>query len=108
MPGSPQRRYDPDGTRLPIKLDSTSNGEFCPIPLSQRNLAANERARDEATRNARRAGLNRRDFLVSGCGAFLEVPVARAELQGSPDVAIDIGGEEADSSSYPLVARRLR
>ena len=24
---------DPDGHRLPIKLDSTSNGEFVPIPL---------------------------------------------------------------------------
>jgi hypothetical protein len=25
--------FDPDGTRLPIKLDSTSNGEFMPTPL---------------------------------------------------------------------------
>jgi hypothetical protein len=24
---------DPEGRRLPIKLDSTSNGEFVPIPL---------------------------------------------------------------------------
>ena len=27
-------RFDPAGRRLPIKLDSTSNGEFEPIPLS--------------------------------------------------------------------------
>ena len=27
-------RHDPDGTRLPIKLDATTNGEFAPIPLA--------------------------------------------------------------------------
>ena len=32
---------DPEGTRLPIKLDSTSNGEFQPIPLDAVNEAAN-------------------------------------------------------------------
>ena len=26
--------HDPDGTRLPIKLDATTNGEFAPIPLT--------------------------------------------------------------------------
>jgi hypothetical protein len=26
---------DPAGTRLPIKRDTTSNGEFVPVPLSQ-------------------------------------------------------------------------
>jgi hypothetical protein len=30
-------RIDPDGTRLPIKLDTTSNGEFVPVPLSPAN-----------------------------------------------------------------------
>ena len=24
---------DPDGSRLPIKLDGTSNGEYVPLPL---------------------------------------------------------------------------
>jgi uncharacterized protein len=62
-------RNDPHGTRLPIKLDSTSNGEFAPIPLSKRNLVANELAQGNATRNARRRGVSRRNFLVSSCGA---------------------------------------
>jgi hypothetical protein len=26
--------FDPDGTRLPIKVDSASNGEYAPRPLS--------------------------------------------------------------------------
>jgi len=32
---------DPEGKRLPIKLDATSNGEFVPVPLSSANRAAN-------------------------------------------------------------------
>ena len=60
---------DPHGTRLPIKLDTTSNGEFVPVPLAAANLAANRFAHESATRNARRLGLARRDFLVSACGA---------------------------------------
>ena len=60
---------DPNGTRLPIKLDSTSNGEFAPIPLSVTNRAANRLAHEAATRNARRLALTRRRFLLSACGA---------------------------------------
>src|SRR5438105_205573 len=60
---------DPHGTRLPIKIDSTSNGEFAPVPLSQRNLLGNRLAHQVATENAKRLGLSRREFLVSACGA---------------------------------------
>jgi predicted TIM-barrel fold metal-dependent hydrolase len=60
---------DPEGTRLPIKLDSTSNGEFAPVALSAANRAANRLAHEAATRNAKRLGLGRRAFLVSACGA---------------------------------------
>ena len=62
-------RIDPEGTRLPIKLDTTSNGEFAPVPLSPANRAANRLAHEAATRNAKRLGLGRREFLVSACGA---------------------------------------
>lgn len=61
--------HDPDGTRLPIKIDTTSNGEFVPVPLSPANRLGNRTALDSATTNARRVGRNRRDFLISGCGA---------------------------------------
>jgi len=60
---------DPEGQRLPIKLDSTSNGEFEPVPLSRSNRLANKLAQEAATRNARHLGLGRRDFLLSACGA---------------------------------------
>ena len=62
-------QHDPDGERLPIKLDSTSNGEFVPIPLTARQREANRLARRQAAENAKRAGMGRRAFLVSACGA---------------------------------------
>ncbi|HEY3153664.1 MAG TPA: amidohydrolase, partial [Candidatus Binatia bacterium] len=60
---------DPEGERLPIKLDTTSNGEFAPVLLSPANHAGNRLAHATATENAKRLGVNRRDFLVSACGA---------------------------------------
>src|SRR5258708_17105599 len=64
------RRYAhaPDGTRLPVKLDTTSNGEFAPMPLGEIHRGANRMALEAATANARRLGLDRRSFLVSACG----------------------------------------
>jgi len=60
---------DPDGARLPIKVDSTSNGEFIPRPLERHSEVANQLAHEVASRNARRLGLDRRSFLTSACGA---------------------------------------
>ena len=60
---------DPLGTRLPIKLDSTSNGEFVPVPLSAANREANRLAHVAAERNAKRLDISKRSFLVSACGA---------------------------------------
>src|SRR5262245_5754460 len=64
-----KHRIDPDGLRLPIKLDSTSNGEFLPVPLSRANRHANRLAREAAGANAKRLGMGRREFLLSSCGA---------------------------------------
>jgi hypothetical protein len=60
---------DPEGQRLPIKLDSTSNGEFVPIPLDASLQRANALAHEWAQSFAKRLNRNRRSFLVSACGA---------------------------------------
>jgi uncharacterized protein len=60
---------DPQGTRLPIKVDSTTNGEIMPVPISAAAKLGNEIAHDRAGKNAKRAGLDRRSFMVSTCGA---------------------------------------
>lgn len=64
MPGT-----DPEGRRLPIKLDSTSNGEFAPVPLWPANLEANRLAHEAAAQNSKRLGYSKRKFLTSACGA---------------------------------------
>jgi predicted TIM-barrel fold metal-dependent hydrolase len=60
---------DPEGRRLPIKVDSTSNGEFLPVPLDPVQRRANRLAQERASENARRCGLDRRSFMLSACGA---------------------------------------
>src|SRR3979490_3088150 len=62
-------RIDPNGRRLPIKLDSTSNGEFAPVPLSATSRAANRLAHESASLHSSKLGISRRNFLVSACGA---------------------------------------
>ena len=59
---------DPEGQRLPVKLDAASNGEFEPIPLERVHHEANRLAAQAAGDNAKRLGLGRREFLVSACG----------------------------------------
>lgn len=62
-------RRDPEGTRLPVKLDAASNGEFAPVPLAPVHRRANGLAHEAATDAARRLGMDRRSFLVSAAGA---------------------------------------
>jgi hypothetical protein len=62
-------RHDPEGLRLPIKIDATTNGEFMPRPLSKREIQTIDLAQAEATDNARRRGLGRRSYMISSCGS---------------------------------------
>jgi hypothetical protein len=62
-------RFDPEGTRLPIKLDTTSNGEFAPRPLERHSVLANQLASEQVGINARRLGLSRRNFVTTSAGA---------------------------------------
>ena len=79
--------HDPEGTRLPIKLDTATNGEFAPMPLAAVHHHANRLALAAATENARRLGVGRRSFLVSACGVAttllgMNAAYARAGLRG--------------------------
>src|ERR1051326_2045295 len=93
-------RIDPDGKRLPIKLDSTSNGEFVPVPLSDANRAANRLAHEAASGFSTKLGMKRRQFLVSACGAastllaFNTANAAAGKTGGffdvAPEAALDL------------------
>jgi len=63
----PLRDTQPE--RLPIKLDSTSNGEFEPVPLGAAPLHARALAREAIDEAARRLGASRRGYLQSLLGA---------------------------------------
>lgn len=60
---------DPAGTRLPIKLDTTTNGEFAPVPLDAVHHEANHLALQAVAEHAKKLAVGRRGFLVSACGA---------------------------------------
>jgi predicted TIM-barrel fold metal-dependent hydrolase len=100
-------RNDPDGVRLPIKVDTTTNGEFSPRPLERHNHTANSLALTRADEIARHKNMSRRSFLTSTCGAastllafnevhaafgktgsFYELPVAAATETVVADAAM--------------------
>ncbi len=60
---------DPDGRRLPVKLDTTTNGEYAPIALALEHREAKRIAHEAAGAHAKKLGLSRRGFLVSAAGA---------------------------------------
>ncbi len=64
-----QENHDPDGLRLPIKLDTTTNGEFAPFALPRAVSESKRRAMACADSAAKRLGVSRRGFLKSLCGA---------------------------------------
>ncbi len=63
------KENDPQGRRLPIKIDTASNGEHEPIPLTSEEMAANRQAHEDADRYSKYLGKSRRQFLKSACGA---------------------------------------
>ena len=61
--------HDPQGRRLPIKVDSTSNGEHIPRPVLREEATALRLASANADMYSRRLGQSRRQFLKSACGS---------------------------------------
>lgn len=58
-----------ESLRLPIKLDSTSNGEYWPRPPDPALRAVRRAAMESAAAAARKLGMSRRAYLSSTCGA---------------------------------------
>jgi uncharacterized protein len=54
---------------LPIKLDSSTNGEYAPKPISRALRHVVDCAHADTERRARELGLSRREFVQSSCGA---------------------------------------
>ena len=92
-------------SRLPIKIDETSNGEFRPIPLSEPLAKANALAAERVTDHARKVGVARRAFLQSLCGAattlltFNQAFAARGNTGGAFRVPDEAAFETAAAES---------
>lgn len=102
-----QFKNDPDGIRLPIKIDSTSNGEYEPTPLDAVNRAGNEAAMVSADTHAKKHGLSRRAFQASAMGAasallsFNGVNAAAGRTGGRFELA-DAAATDADVAADAL------
>src|SRR6187397_2046013 len=95
---------DPEGRRLPIKLDTTTNGEFAPIPLDAVHHHARALAMERAAHNAKRTARSRRGFLVAACGSattLLASPDALRAGGGSSRSSPDGGGGAVHPTSSP-------
>jgi predicted TIM-barrel fold metal-dependent hydrolase len=83
---------DPEGMRLPIKIDTASNGEYCPRPLTKLEAYAKEVAFASATKIARKLNMRRREFLISSAGsaatllAFNSVHAAAGARGGQSEI----------------------
>lgn len=58
-----------DPSRLPVRFDPVSNGEFLPLPMSATMRRAKALALDALAENARRRGMARREFLKTAAAA---------------------------------------
>jgi predicted TIM-barrel fold metal-dependent hydrolase len=117
------RKTDPDREdALPVKLDSTSNGEYWPQPVDPAIATVNRSALEAAARNARRIGMTRREYLASCCGAatvFLglnQLGCAGGRYRVPPEAALEpaaareaLGGSELvfDVQTHQVSAERV-
>ena len=102
-----------EGPALPVKIDSTSNGEFLPVAVPDRLQAACDRAAERVSDNARRLGLPRRQFMASLCGAATtfvalnEAHAARGNAGGRfavrPEAAFEPAAAAEDLTSDGLI-----
>lgn len=94
-------RRKADQTALPIKIDTTSNGEYLPLSISRSNESGNALAQETISKNARKLSVTRRDFLRSSAAvattlsAFNEVNAVVGTHGGCFEVSADASFDDA-------------
>lgn len=103
--------FDPEGKRLPIKIDTATNAEYCPQPLTAAEREANRSAHQLTGQAAKALRKSRRAFLKTLAGsaatllAFSQVfarsgqtggyfSIAREAAYDESAAAHSIGGDE--------------
>jgi hypothetical protein len=77
--------------KSPVPTRMVSNGEFNPLPQTKRQRLFEERLKDLSEANARKLGMDRRQFLCTSCGMAATF-VALNEVFGP---VFDVGSAEA-------------
>jgi len=96
---------DPQGLRLPVKLDTACNGEFVPLPLDPLSNEINRVAKRNVGTVARHLGRTRRAYLVSSSGVasvlntMNEVFAAAGKTGGSYVLPKEAAFEDAAAES---------
>lgn len=90
-----------DDPGLPIKWHPVSNGEFVPPPATRLVREATRQSLAAIDANARRLGVNRRQFLLSACGSATMLAVLSA---CSKDEAATTGERPGGSYDIPKEA----
>jgi len=86
---------------LPIKWDAVSNGEFVAPPVTALVREATKQSLTAIDANARRLGVDRRQFLLSACGSATMLAVLAA---CSKDEAAQTGGRPGGTFDVPSEA----
>ena len=96
--------------RLPIKLDSTTNGEYAPRPLPEKTAHALREAEKASAEHARALGMSRRQFLESSCGAATVLLAinqaygcAGSEYTLPPSASLDLEAADATLQGDELI-----
>ncbi len=107
------KEIDAAGQALPIKLDSTSNGEFSPVMLDEPQNFANHKAHEAANSAAKKLNQKRRTFLKSSCGAaatllafnhaFARYGMTGGYYQLSADAAVDTAVADKEIASKEFI-----
>src|SRR5207237_8733738 len=93
-----RRRYD-ESSRSPFPLSYVSNGEWCPLPPTERQRAAARLLGEEADWRARRLGMARRDFLRTAAGtatAFMVLNTVHGLDQWGDAAVLPVRREHCD------------
>ena len=88
--------------RLPIKIDTVSNGEFVPEPLDARLRWVVNTARERIDRASGRSALSRREFLRSSCAAATVLLALNETACGGGGYALP-----KEAGTEPDAARKL-
>jgi uncharacterized protein len=95
-----RRKSDPEEeVESPISFAPCSNGEFAPVPESDRDRRAKARFREIVDEKSRRLGMTRRQFARSACG-YAAALVAINEAYGCSDPSA--GGTDGGSARYDV------